>query len=100
MIRLRETNEGTILAVRAQPGARRTGVVGEHDGALRIAVTASPDKGKANRAIAAVLSEAFSIPKSSIELVSGQTSRQKEFRLDGLRCSQVRDICDTLTGGE
>jgi uncharacterized protein (TIGR00251 family) len=84
MIRLEATAEGTILPVRAQPGTKRNAIVGEHDGALKIAVTAAPDKGKANDAIIAVLAKAFGLPKSNIELMSGPTSRQKKFLLRGV----------------
>ncbi len=51
MVRLEGNAAGTILLVRAQPGARHNAVLGEHDGALRVAVTAAPDKGKANHPI-------------------------------------------------
>lgn len=84
MIRLESAAEGTVVCVRAQPGSRKNAIVGEHDGALKIAVTAPPDKGKANEAIVAVLAEAVCLPKSAIQLVSGQTSRQKKFLLSGL----------------
>jgi len=83
MVHLEQNAAGTILAVRAQPGARRNAVLGEHDGALRVAVTAAADKGKANRAVAELLSETFGIPKSAVELVSGAASRQKRFLLQG-----------------
>ena len=49
--------DGSILPVVAQPGARRNAVLGERAGALRVAVTAPPDKGKANAAILALLAE-------------------------------------------
>ena len=52
MIELTPHAEGTILPVHAQPGARRNAILGERAGALRVAVTAAPEKGKANAAIA------------------------------------------------
>ncbi len=45
--------------MRAHAGARQNGIVGEHNGMLRVAVTAAPEKGKANKAIVDVLSKAF-----------------------------------------
>lgn len=84
------------MAVRAQPGARRNAVVGEHDGALRVAVTAAADKGKANEAIGALLAEAFGLPKSGVELLSGPTSRQKRFLLRGARLEEVRRVIEGL----
>ncbi len=82
---LREVTGGVTLAVRAQPGARKTalgGVYGEGDAAqLKIAVQAPPIEGRANEALIAFLSETFGIAKRSVELVSGELSRSKVFLL-------------------
>lgn len=79
MIALEEHSEGTILPVRARAGGRRNAICGEQSGSLRISVTQAPEKGKANRAIVAVLSEELSLRKSQFELFSGETSPQKRF---------------------
>jgi uncharacterized protein (TIGR00251 family) len=71
--------EGCVIAVRAQPGARRNAVVGEQNGTLKVSVTAPPDKGRANKAIEEVLAEAIGLKKSQVELISGPTSRDKRF---------------------
>ncbi|MCC9599296.1 DUF167 domain-containing protein [Stieleria sp. JC731] len=70
------------VAVHAKPGASKNVVGGTHDGRLQVRVTAPADKGKANAAIRKVLGKALSIPPSSIELISGATSRQKRFAID------------------
>lgn len=82
--------DGSILPVAAQPGARRNAVLGERAGALRVAVTAPPDKGKANAAIQAMLAEALGCKPARIELVSGATSRQKRFLIGGLDPQALR----------
>ena len=86
---LREVQGGVTLAVRAQPGAKKTaivGVYGEGDAAqLKIAVQAPPVEGRANEALIAFLAEVFEIPKRSVELVSGELSRSKVFLLRGVR---------------
>jgi uncharacterized protein (TIGR00251 family) len=79
-----------VLAVRAQPRARRSGIVGVHDGALKVAVTAPADKGKANEAIAAVLAEALQVKRSQIALLAGATSRAKKFLIRGLAADVLR----------
>ncbi len=79
MIQITSHAEGCVLSVRAQPGAKRNAVVGEQAGALKVAVTAPPDKGRANEAIVEVLAEAFAVKRSQIELIAGATSRQKKF---------------------
>lgn len=70
--------------MRASPGAKRDCLAGEHAGALKVAVSAPPDKGKANDAIIALLSQVLQLPKSNISLVSGATSRQKKFLIEGI----------------
>ena len=90
-IQITEHADGCILAVRAQPGARRNGIVGVHAGMLKVAVTAPPDKGRANDAIVDVLTEALGLKRSQIELVSGPTSRQKKFLLRGVSAAVIAD---------
>lgn len=91
---LREVAGGVMLAVRAQPGARKTaitGVYGEGEPAqLKIAVQAPPVEGRANEALVAFLAETFGIPKRSVELVSGELSRSKVFLLRDVSLSNVR----------
>ncbi len=82
--------QGTVLAVHAQPGAKRNAVLGTRAGALRVAVTAPPEKGKANAAIEAVLAESLDCRSSQIALVSGETSRQKRFLVIGVSPDDLR----------
>jgi uncharacterized protein (TIGR00251 family) len=84
MISVEPHPEGSILPVRAHAGARRNELGGEHGGALRIAVTQAPERGKANKAIAALLAESLGVRKSQVELLSGETSSQKRFLVRGL----------------
>lgn len=88
MTMLREVAGGVTLAVRAQPGAKKTaivGVYGEGEAAqLKIAVQAPPVEGRANEALVAFLGETFGVPKRAVEIVSGELSRSKVFRLSGV----------------
>lgn len=90
MIALVAHTQGTVLPVRAQPGARKTAIVGVHAGALRIAVSAPPDKGKANAAIAALLAEALGCKPAQVGLLSGATARQKRFLIEGIEPEALR----------
>jgi uncharacterized protein (TIGR00251 family) len=85
---LRAKKGGVTLVVRAQPGAKKTaitGVYGEGIAAqLKIAVHAPPIEGRANEALIAFLAESFSIPRSAVELKSGELSRSKVFLLRGV----------------
>ena len=84
MLNLEPHPDGTLLPVRAQPGARRNELRGVQDGMLKVCVTQSPEKGKANKAIVELLSKKLKLKKSQIELVSGETSHQKRFVIRGL----------------
>jgi uncharacterized protein len=96
VIELTAHAEGTIIPVLAQPGARRNAVLGERAGALRIAVTAAPEKGKANAAIQALLAESLGCRPSQVMLLSGETSRQKRFLVGGLTPDELRRRINTL----
>lgn len=93
---LREVAGGVTLAVRAQPGARKTaiaGVYGEGDAAqLKIAVQAPPVEGRANAALIEFLAETFRVPRRSVELVSGEISRSKVFLVRGVSLKKVKTI--------
>jgi uncharacterized protein (TIGR00251 family) len=79
MLALVSHPDGVVLPVRAQPGARRNEVRGVQDGMLKVCVTQSPEKGKANKAIVELLCKSLGLKKSQIELISGETSHQKRF---------------------
>jgi uncharacterized protein (TIGR00251 family) len=90
---LRATATGVTLAVRAQPGAKKTAISGIYgDGAtaqLKIAVQAPPLEGRANAALIAFLAQAFALPKSAVKLVSGELSRNKVFLLERITLSKA-----------
>ncbi|MBY6159768.1 DUF167 domain-containing protein [Mameliella alba] len=73
---------GTMLAVRVTPKASRNAVLRDGDD-LRVTVTTVPEGGKANAAVIKLLAKALGIPKSRLELVRGETSRDKQFRIIG-----------------
>ena len=79
MIDLAPHAEGTVLPVRARPGARRNEIRGEQDGMLKVCVTQAAEKGKANKALIALLAKGLSLRKSQLELIAGETSSQKRF---------------------
>ena len=83
----RKNSDGLMLTVRVTPKASRNaiqGVMETPDGhALKIAVTAPADKGKANAAVLALLAKSFGIAKSHIILATGETDRRKVFRIAG-----------------
>jgi uncharacterized protein len=70
---------GATLAVRAQPGARKNAILGEQAGALKVAVTAPPEDGRANVALVEVLRDWLGLNRYQLELVRGTTNRNKVF---------------------
>ena len=93
---IRETKEGVTLAVRAQPGAKKTAIMGVYgEGAaaqLKIAVQAPPIEGRANLALIAFLADTFGLAKKDVELVSGELSRSKVFLLRGVMLPQAEAL--------
>jgi uncharacterized protein (TIGR00251 family) len=85
-----ENRNGVLLAVKARPQAGRTAIVGQHGGALKIAVAAAPEKGKANRAIVDLLADSLALHKSAIEIVKGETSSDKRIRIAGVTAAELR----------
>lgn len=100
MIALGDHDEGFLLAVRAQPGAKRNGVQGERAGALKVSVTAPPQDGRANDALVEVLREALGLKRSQVELFSGATSRDKRFLIRGVGRGELEGKLAELVGNE
>jgi uncharacterized protein len=98
MIAVEAHAEGAIIAIRAQAGARCSGVRGEHDGALRVSVVQVAEKGRANRAIVEVLARALALRKSQIELVSGATSQHKKFLVRAISVQSLSDRIERALG--
>ena len=78
MINIREVEGGVVVSVKVQPNASRDRVVGEHGDQLKIAVTVASEKGKANKVVIKVLSKLLGVKNSDIEILSGETSRDKK----------------------
>ena len=91
---LRSMQGGVTLAVRALPGAKKkTAILGVYcegeKARLKIAVQAPAVEGRANSALIEFLADKFDVPKSYIELVSGELSRSKVFLLKGVSLAQA-----------
>ena len=95
MIAVTPHAEGALVAVRAQPGARRNAVLGEQAGALKVAVTAPPEGGRANAALAEVLRDWLGVKRSQVELAGGATSRNKTFLVRGVTAYQLTQFINS-----
>ncbi len=98
---MRTVAGGVTLAVRAQPGAKKTAVIGVYgEGAaaqLKIAVQALPVEGRANSALVEFLAELFDLSKAGVEIVAGELSRSKVFLLRGVTPARAEAILKNCT---
>jgi len=84
MIPLHETGKGISFAVKVHPRARKNAITGVVGDALKLALTAPPVEGRANQAVIEFFAELFAIPRSSVTIASGETSRNKVVRIAGV----------------
>lgn len=77
----------TVVNVRVVPNASRAGVVGWMEGSLKVKVQAPAEGGRANRELVMVLARACGVGRREIEIVSGETSRQKRVKITGVDAS-------------
>jgi hypothetical protein len=89
---------GATLAVRAQPGARKNAVLGEQADALKVAVTAPPEDGRANAALVEVLKDWLGVKRSQVELLTGATNRNKVFLVRGVTPEQLTAVLQQKLG--
>lgn len=88
--RIAERDGVVFLNVHVVPGSKREGVIGVHGDALKVAVRARPQKGKANAALLAVLVDVVGARRSAVEVVAGHASRRKRVRIEGATAAGVR----------
>lgn len=92
VIRCSERDGEIVFTVRVVPRASRSGVIGEHDGALRVRVAAPPVGGAANAELLRLLARPFDVPLSHVEITSGQTSKLKQVRVRGAAREQLESL--------
>jgi uncharacterized protein (TIGR00251 family) len=98
VIQVSEHAEGCVVAVRAQPGARRNAIVGEQAGCLKVAVAAPATDGRANQALVEVLAEGLGLKRSQVELLRGASQREKRFLLRRVSVEQLRQLLQASLG--
>jgi uncharacterized protein (TIGR00251 family) len=90
MFALQETSEGVTFAVKVHPRARKNAITGELGSALKLSLTPPQTEGRANEACIEFFANLLKVPRSSVTIASGQTSRQKVIRISGLSAQEVR----------
>jgi uncharacterized protein len=92
MLPVNETAAGASFAVKVHPRARRNAITGTVGDAIKLAVTAPPVEGKANQAVIEFFADFFAIPRSSVSIASGESSRNKVVRVSGISIQRVREL--------
>jgi uncharacterized protein len=84
MILIQENAKGITFAIKVHPRARKNAITGKVGDALKLSLTAPPVEGKANQAVIEFFADLFAIPRSSVTIASGETSRKKIVRIAGV----------------
>ena len=92
-----DKNGSVTFAVRVVPRASKSEIIGEHDGALKVRIASPPVDGAANAELIKLIAKFLDIPKSDVEITSGQTSKTKHLRVSGVTSAQVTAILNGKT---
>lgn len=90
MLQIEPRADGILLPVQAKPKAGRNALAGVHAGRLKVAVTAAPEKGKANAAVLDVLAAALGLKRSQLSLIAGETDPRKTVLVTGVTADDLR----------
>ena len=91
MIPPQASDSGVTFAVKLHPRARKNAITGKLGEALKVSLTVPPVDGRANAACIEFFAKLLKVPRSSVTIASGQTSRNKVIRVAGLTAQQVRE---------
>jgi len=89
VLELNEKDGAVTIRIKVQPRAPRTEIVGEHDGAIKLRVAAPPIDGKANEECRRFLAKLFEVSATSVEIISGDSSRDKVIRISSISARRV-----------
>lgn len=86
---------GTVIRVKVVPRSSRSRLVGFEDGAWKLKITSPPVDGEANRGVKAFLAKCLGIAKGRVDIISGDRSKHKSVRIEGLDQNTVQNILTT-----
>jgi uncharacterized protein len=90
MVAIQNSPNGATFAVKVHPRAKKNAITGEVGDALKLALTAPPVDGKANEACIEFFAKVLKVPRSSVTIAAGHSSRNKVIRVAGLQAEEVR----------
>jgi uncharacterized protein (TIGR00251 family) len=89
---IRATSDGILIDVRVIPRSGRSGISGSRGGALLVRLTAPPVEGAANAELIEVIASALGVPKRSVSIQSGERSKQKRVRVEGISEARAAEL--------
>ena len=95
---LLEQDGGTSFRVRVAPRAAREALLGVHDGALKVSLTAPPVEGAANDALVRLLAKTLGVPRRSVSVLHGEHGRLKTGRVAGISADAARAALPAAAG--
>ena len=98
MIPVHDTPAGATFQVKVYPRARKNAITGVLGDALKLSLTAPPIEGHANKACIEFLAKFLNVPRSSVTIAAGESSRQKLIRVAGVRAAQVEEKLRAILG--
>ncbi len=91
MVLSQENADAVTFAVKVHPRAKKNAITGELGDALKVSLTTPPVEGRANEACIEFFAKLLKVPRSSVTIASGQSSRNKVLRVAGVTAQYVRD---------
>jgi uncharacterized protein len=92
VINVSEAEDSITFSVRVAPRASKSEIIGEVEGFLKVRISAPPVDGAANVEVVKILAKAFGVAKANIEILSGQTSKTKRIRIDGVTAQKAQEL--------
>ncbi len=99
-VQITERDGGVEFSVKVVPGSTRNQIAGVWDTSLRLAVTAPPEGGKANKQVIRLVADAFQVKRGDVAIVRGHTQPLKRVRIEGVTPAQARQTLITLLDTE
>jgi hypothetical protein len=91
MISIRDTPSGATFTIKVHPRAKKNEITGEVGDALKVALTSPPIDGRANEACIEFLAKLLNVPRSSVTIAAGDTSRNKVIRVRGFSAAEIAE---------
>jgi uncharacterized protein (TIGR00251 family) len=98
MLPIHDSPAGVTFTVKIHPRAKKNAITGELGNALKLSLTTPPVQGRANEACIEFFANLLKVPRSSVTIASGHTSRQKVVRVSGFSAEEVRKKIGSAAG--